>query len=406
MKRKIASAIFLTFFVVSSVASTSVQSTYAATSPKAGATCSKVGKTAIYKGKKFTCTKSGKKLVWNKGISVPKPVTPPSPNATKSVSPTPSATPTPLVSPSASASLSPSTTASPSTSPKTSASASASPSTSASPTAAPSSSPSPTATPSPSATSTPKVEPTPPTHTGTADDPQPVNTFLTKNGIKVKVNKVTDKVSELVCKTELIHDGCDFGGAVDAESTSRFVEIVITVVNNGTETWIPAIFGLFKDDDYFGGDFIVDGDIPGIIELEVGQSITLNVYSAISQEVKLKDCLFFISESSAEEAFFLKVDQQLSFLLEVRVRPNASRNKVGGTAGDPPRLVVAVQAPAVDGKANSAVIKELALAFNLRARDFTIVHGELARDKRLIVNGDEFELAKRLEELSGDPKLL
>jgi uncharacterized protein (TIGR00251 family) len=94
------------------------------------------------------------------------------------------------------------------------------------------------------------------------------------------------------------------------------------------------------------------------------------------------------------------------FLLEIRVRPNASRNKVGGTAGDPPRLVVAVQAPAVDGKANSAVVKELADAFDLRARDFTIVHGELARDKRLIVNGDETELAKRLEELSGDPRLI
>jgi uncharacterized protein (TIGR00251 family) len=83
------------------------------------------------------------------------------------------------------------------------------------------------------------------------------------------------------------------------------------------------------------------------------------------------------------------------FLLEIRVRPGTSRNKVGGTAGDPPRLVVAVQAPAVDGKANSAVIKELALAFHLRARDFTIVHGELARDKRLIVTGDEVELVKR-----------
>jgi len=94
------------------------------------------------------------------------------------------------------------------------------------------------------------------------------------------------------------------------------------------------------------------------------------------------------------------------FLLEIRVRPNASRNKVGGIAGDPPRLVVAVQAPAVDGKANAAVIKELASAFNLRAKDFTIVHGELARDKRLLVKGNEVELAKRLEELSGDPKLL
>ena len=96
----------------------------------------------------------------------------------------------------------------------------------------------------------------------------------------------------------------------------------------------------------------------------------------------------------------------MGFLLEVRVRPNTSRNKVGGTAGDPPRLVVAVQAPAVDGKANAAVIKELALAFDFRARDFMIVHGESARDKRLIVSGDATELLKRLEELSGDPKLL
>ena len=73
-------------------------------------------------------------------------------------------------------------------------------------------------------------------------------------------------------------------------------------------------------------------------------------------------------------------------LIEIRVRPNASRNKVGGSAGEPPRLVVAVQAPAVDGKANAAVIKELALAFGLRARDFTIVHGELSRDKRLLIS--------------------
>ena len=93
-------------------------------------------------------------------------------------------------------------------------------------------------------------------------------------------------------------------------------------------------------------------------------------------------------------------------LLEIRVRPNSSRNKVGGTVGDPPRLVVAVQAPAVDGKANQAVIKELASAFGLRARDFTIVFGELGRDKRIIVEGDEAVLTEKLSELKGDPTLL
>jgi uncharacterized protein (TIGR00251 family) len=65
-----------------------------------------------------------------------------------------------------------------------------------------------------------------------------------------------------------------------------------------------------------------------------------------------------------------------------------------------------VQAPAVDGKANQAVIKELAAAFNLRARDFTIVFGELGRDKRLLIDGDEKILGERLELLMGEPRLL
>ena len=96
----------------------------------------------------------------------------------------------------------------------------------------------------------------------------------------------------------------------------------------------------------------------------------------------------------------------MPFLIEIRVRPNSSRNKVGGVVGEPPRLVVAVQAPAVDGKANQAVIKELADAFNLRARDFTIVHGELSRDKRIIIEGDEDILKATYIDLCGGPTLL
>ena len=88
------------------------------------------------------------------------------------------------------------------------------------------------------------------------------------------------------------------------------------------------------------------------------------------------------------------------FTVEIRVRPNAKRNKVGGTAGEPPRLVVEVQAPAVDGKANIAILKALAKAFNVKVRDLSIVRGELSRDKRLLVKGDEATLKARLEELS------
>ena len=315
MKRKIFSALFLSLFIGSSMASTSLQGAFAATSPKAGATCSKAGKTATYKNKKFTCIKSGKKLVWNKGVSIPKPVSTLSPVPMKSASPSPSPSQTPSLSASPSASILPPISPSASASATAPPSANASPSASNSPSVNPSLSPKTSESPVPSASTAPSpktsttptqnVEPLP--HAGSVIDPQPINSFLNRNGIKIKVIKVTDEVSELVCKTELIHEGCDFGGAVDSDSESRFVEIVITVNNDGTETWIPAIFGLYLDDEYYGGDFIVDGDIPGVFELEVGQTVTLKSYVAIPKDIKIGDCLFFISESSSEEAFYIEV---------------------------------------------------------------------------------------------------
>ena len=91
------------------------------------------------------------------------------------------------------------------------------------------------------------------------------------------------------------------------------------------------------------------------------------------------------------------------FIFNIRVRANATNNKVGGTAGDPPRLVVAVQAPAVDGKANIAILKELAKAFGLKSRDFTILTGETSRDKRIQVMGDNEAISNRYEELCSGP---
>jgi hypothetical protein len=50
---------------------------------KAGAKCTKVKATSVVKGKKYTCIKSGKKLIWNKGVAVKpaiKPTSKPSPS--------------------------------------------------------------------------------------------------------------------------------------------------------------------------------------------------------------------------------------------------------------------------------------------------------------------------------------
>lgn len=68
---------------------------------KAGAACSKVNQTQIVGQLKYTCIKSGKKLVWDKGVKIvtPKPSPTPSPVATKSPTPSPTPTPTQTSSP-------------------------------------------------------------------------------------------------------------------------------------------------------------------------------------------------------------------------------------------------------------------------------------------------------------------
>lgn len=63
----------------------------------------------------------------------------------------------------------------------------------------------------------------------------------------------------------------------------------------------------------------------------------------------------------------------------IRVRPGASRTRVGGRHGE--RLVVAVTARAVDGAATDAALAALAEALGVRRRDVSLVIGRTARDK-------------------------
>ena len=67
--------------------------------------------------------------------------------------------------------------------------------------------------------------------------------------------------------------------------------------------------------------------------------------------------------------------------LAVRVRPGASRTRVG-TLHDG-RLVVAVSARAVDGAATRATLEAVAEALGVRPRHVTLVSGATNQDKVL-----------------------
>jgi hypothetical protein len=65
MSKRLLASLVITPLLLSSQLSTS----HAAV--KAGAKCTKAGITQVVKDKSYTCVKSGKKLVWNKGVKTP-----------------------------------------------------------------------------------------------------------------------------------------------------------------------------------------------------------------------------------------------------------------------------------------------------------------------------------------------
>jgi uncharacterized protein len=81
---------------------------------------------------------------------------------------------------------------------------------------------------------------------------------------------------------------------------------------------------------------------------------------------------------------------------------------VGGRYDGPlgPAVVVAVTAPAVDGRATEAALRALAGALQVRPRQVTLVSGERSRDKLLEVSGtsanDVVQLEQRLRVLLAD----
>ena len=88
--------------------------------------------------------------------------------------------------------------------------------------------------------------------------------------------------------------------------------------------------------------------------------------------------------------------------ISVRVRPGTSRVRVGGTYGDRGELVVAVNAPPVDGAANAAVVEAVAEAFGLRKSQVSVVSGHTARSKVLaldVPDADESAVRADLERL-------
>lgn len=71
--------------------------------------------------------------------------------------------------------------------------------------------------------------------------------------------------------------------------------------------------------------------------------------------------------------------------IRIHVRPGARAHAVVGLHGD--ALKVCIAAPALDGRANAALVEFLAERLGVARRDVRLVSGERSREKRLEVRG-------------------
>jgi uncharacterized protein len=85
----------------------------------------------------------------------------------------------------------------------------------------------------------------------------------------------------------------------------------------------------------------------------------------------------------------------------VRVKPGASRTRVGGRFDGPhgPALVIAVHAPAVDGRATEAARRALADALGVRPAAVSLRTDAASRDKLFLVDRVSSELPGVLRRL-------
>lgn len=87
--------------------------------------------------------------------------------------------------------------------------------------------------------------------------------------------------------------------------------------------------------------------------------------------------------------------------MAVRVKPGASRDRVGGRFDGPhgPALVIAVHDPAVDGRATEAARRALAAALGIRPAAVSLRSGAASRDKLFLVDRPASELSALLRRL-------
>jgi hypothetical protein len=144
---------------------------------------------------------------------------------------------------------------------------------------------------------------------GTEESPADLGTEVIKGGISVTVEAINEEVSDAICEADFSNDACieeDGTGILDTEFEIRYVEVVLTIKNANSTTWVADQLMLQFEDETFDFSSVYSVDSLEGLELEPGDVITGSFFVLLPNEIDSADALIIYGNTAEEVTFFFK----------------------------------------------------------------------------------------------------
>jgi hypothetical protein len=144
---------------------------------------------------------------------------------------------------------------------------------------------------------------------GTEESPADLGTEVIKEGISVTVDAINEEVSDAICEADYSNDACieeDGAGVLDAELNIRYVEVVLTIKNANSVTWVADQLMLQFEDETFDFSSVYSVDSLEGLELEPGDVITGSFFVLLPNEIDSAEALVIYGNTAEEVTFYFK----------------------------------------------------------------------------------------------------
>jgi hypothetical protein len=145
---------------------------------------------------------------------------------------------------------------------------------------------------------------------GDRENPAPLGKEISRSGIAVTVDAITEEVSDDVCLADVANKGCvdkDGTGVFLSTDNNRYIEIVFTITNNSEKTWIASNIGVqFDTERNFLSTTVYTIDSLDGLELEPGDGITGSYFVLIPNSAESAKALISYGDGNEATTFYFK----------------------------------------------------------------------------------------------------